>query len=346
MRYLILLSVLFAGLFACLLPQLALAQAASGGCRASQLPSSLGAKPAANSVAVNIASDQIVPVKQSDAPDATNSSTTLLANAAVFTGTWVSTLGYGAVVVNVASDQVSAANGLQIQFSTNANNVDDVFSAPFVDTTVGQTFAVPTKAQYYRVVYTNGGVTQAVFRLASILRMGELQGDIGDLADTLNPNDHAGITHTLTSGRTTGAGAAFADDTVKAASTAAAVTDTSRVVQLSPNQAQLTTPLNVQEVPLTAAGNAVSALGSATVTTAVVVKASAGNVYGLSVANGAATVCWVQFLNASSAPTLGTAIVFAVALPASGVVTIPPGTFALGNFSAGISMGIGLAATG
>ncbi len=98
--------------------------------------------------------------------------------------------------------------------------------------------------------------------------------------------------------------------------------------------------VNAVHLPSTAAGTALSASVKATVTASVNVKASAGNVYGVSVANGAAAVCWVQFINSASAGTLGTAVIFSVALPSSGVVTISPGTFALGNFSSGIAVGV------
>lgn len=96
----------------------------------------------------------------------------------------------------------------------------------------------------------------------------------------------------------------------------------------------------VEVVPDTASAVALTPSAKATLTTAVVVKASAGNVYGFSVTNGAASVCWIEFMNASASPVLGTAAIFSVALPASGTVNMGPGDFALANFSTGISVGI------
>lgn len=98
--------------------------------------------------------------------------------------------------------------------------------------------------------------------------------------------------------------------------------------------------VNAVQLPSTASGVALSSNHQATLTTPVNIKSSTGNVYGLSVANGAAAVCWVQFINASSGGTLGTNVIFSVALPSSGTLTLQPGTLALGAFSNGISVGI------
>lgn len=124
------------------------------------------------------------------------------------------------------------------------------------------------------------------------------------------------------------------DSQVRVLGNAGATLDAATNGAIPPNQAW------VVNSPTTAAGGAVTASVKATVTASVNVKASAGNVYGLSVANGAAAVCWVQFINSAGAGTLGTGVIFSIALPTSGVVTIPPGMFALSNFSAGIAVGV------
>jgi len=99
-------------------------------------------------------------------------------------------------------------------------------------------------------------------------------------------------------------------------------------------------------IPTTNSAVGLTATVKATLTTAVVVKASAGNLYGVLATNGAASVCWVQFLNTASSPALGTNVVFAVPLPVSGVVAAPPGALSMSNFSTGISIGISTTATG
>lgn len=81
-------------------------------------------------------------------------------------------------------------------------------------------------------------------------------------------------------------------------------------------------------------------------TTAVVVKASQGNLYGFVVTNGSTTaICYLEFINASSAPTLGTAVLYSIPVPASsttapGQVIVPPGYVPMNNFSTGISVGM------
>lgn len=82
-----------------------------------------------------------------------------------------------------------------------------------------------------------------------------------------------------------------------------------------------------------------AAPGAGSLTTSVNVKASAGNVYGMSVTNGAASVCWIQFINSAGAGTLGTGAIFSVALPASGTVNIFF-NFPVGGFTTGIAVGI------
>ena len=97
--------------------------------------------------------------------------------------------------------------------------------------------------------------------------------------------------------------------------------------------------VNNVALPSTAAGAACSLYSGATVTTAVVAKASAGNLYGCLV-NGGTSGNFLQFMNAGSSPTLGAASVFSIQIPSSGIISIPPGSFALSNFSSGISVGI------
>ena len=92
-------------------------------------------------------------------------------------------------------------------------------------------------------------------------------------------------------------------------------------------------------LPSAASGASCTLFSNSTVTTAVVAKASAGNLYGCLV-NGGTSGNFLQFINASSAPALGTAPVFSIQIPASGIISIPPGVFALDNFTSGISVGI------
>jgi hypothetical protein len=104
--------------------------------------------------------------------------------------------------------------------------------------------------------------------------------------------------------------------------------------------------VNNVALPSTAAGAALTATAESALTTAVVVKASAGNLYGFQVTNGAASVCYLQFINVASAPTLGTASTYSFAVPASGTLTLQPGSLPLSNYTAGISVGMSTAFNG
>jgi hypothetical protein len=76
------------------------------------------------------------------------------------------------------------------------------------------------------------------------------------------------------------------------------------------------------------------------------VKTSAGNIYGVSCAQTNASLTYVQFYNTAGTPTLGTSVVWFLAIPASGTLNIPPGTFALANFTTGIGIGASTTPTG
>jgi hypothetical protein len=104
--------------------------------------------------------------------------------------------------------------------------------------------------------------------------------------------------------------------------------------------------INTVPNPTNLAVGALTPSPQSALTTAVVVKASAGNIYGFQVTNGAASVCYLEFINAASAPSLGTAAVYSFAVPASGTLTLPPGSFALSRNGTGISVGMATAYNG
>lgn len=97
-----------------------------------------------------------------------NSSTSNLANGAVFTGTADDVTTYSEIRVSVFSSHASATNGLSLQQSSDGTNWDiaDVYT---VAASIGATFVVPRQARYFRVVYTNGGTLTTSFRLQTIL---------------------------------------------------------------------------------------------------------------------------------------------------------------------------------
>jgi len=86
--------------------------------------------------------------------------------------------------------------------------------------------------------------------------------------------------------------------------------------------------------------------GATDVNTTTNIKASAGNVYGVSCVNNNASACFLQFYNTSGSPTCGTSVVWALALPTSGTLNIPPGAVPLANHATGIGVCMGTTRTG
>lgn len=104
-----------------------------------------------------------------------NATTTPLAGNATFTGGWELARDYTTLTLAVFSDKASATNGLEVQWSSDAVNVD-VVDAYSITANVGASWTTVAKGIYYRVVYTNGATTQTAFRLSAILRQSGAPG--------------------------------------------------------------------------------------------------------------------------------------------------------------------------
>lgn len=111
-----------------------------------------------------------------------NSTTSVLAGGAVFTGVSDDSLNYNEIRISVITSHVSATDGLSIQQSSDNSNWDitDTYTIP---ATTGKTYSVPRQARYFRVVYTNGATLQTSFRLQTILNR------LGARVSSQRPND-------------------------------------------------------------------------------------------------------------------------------------------------------------
>lgn len=90
--------------------------------------------------------------------DATNTSTSNLTGGSTFTGGFVDLAGYEAVSVSVRVDQDSGSSGLVISWSDDGTNA--IISQSFTVLAIADfSEAIPRRARYYKVAYTNGGVT-------------------------------------------------------------------------------------------------------------------------------------------------------------------------------------------
>jgi hypothetical protein len=100
--------------------------------------------------------------------DANNSTTSQLTGAAVYVGTFTNALQWPCVGVSVVSDQISATNGLQVEWSWNGTTVQDQDNYS-ISAANGQQFTFGRKWPYYRIRYTNGATTTTTFTLGAVL---------------------------------------------------------------------------------------------------------------------------------------------------------------------------------
>jgi len=98
-----------------------------------------------------------------------NSTTTPLGIGGVFTGTAVDTIDFVTINIVAYSNVASATDGLSIQFSTDGTNWDLIETHTVSAATI-HTQLFRAKGRYFRIVYTNGGIAQTTFRLATLLK--------------------------------------------------------------------------------------------------------------------------------------------------------------------------------
>lgn len=171
-------------------------------------------------------------VATADSVSSVNSTTTPLSGNASFTGTGVSMLGYVAIEVLIFADQNSAANGVQIQFSSDNTNWDDASTYTYTSgnaaPNAGQVYIAPVRAQYCRVKYTNGSSAQTTFRLNTVFKTGHPTAETIPMSDVPTAfGSHGLLTKSAIVGKTTAGGGSFVDVKVNpsGALTAAVTTD-------------------------------------------------------------------------------------------------------------------------
>ena len=135
--------------------------------------------------------------------DPNNTSVVALGGAAVFTGTGTDVLIYGSVSIFVFADQNSATDGLSIELSSDGTNWD-IQDQHSIIANQAEVFILPRGSQFFRVVYTNGGVAQGAFRLESILNPWGVSGEIEELDVDIDAKDLALTTRSIIAGETPG----------------------------------------------------------------------------------------------------------------------------------------------
>jgi hypothetical protein len=142
-----------------------------------------GQQAMASSVPVVLASNQsAIPASLQGLVSTVNSTATPLGISGVFTGTSEDATAYNTIAVTVFSDVASAADGLQMQQSSNGTNWDNVdfYTIPAA---TGKTFKTDINAKFFRIVYTNGGTAQTAFRLQT------LYSATGHMGSSIRPQD-------------------------------------------------------------------------------------------------------------------------------------------------------------
>ena len=122
--------------------------------------------------------------------DVANSSSTPLGAGGVFLGAWFDTLNYNVMLLGVMSDQASATDGLDVEWSADGitETQDDRFT---IAANSGKVFTFSPANRYVRIRYTNGATPQGSFSLQLIHKKGGFKASSHRLGDSLVADDDA-----------------------------------------------------------------------------------------------------------------------------------------------------------
>ena len=151
-------------------------------------------------VGVGIAKSQLRTISAIDGLIPIETSTIAqLGNGAVWTSGIVDTKNYGIVIVSAHSDQVSATDGLSIEFSSDGTNWHwtDVFT---IAAGASKTFSVQPQARYMRIVYTNGVDTTTELDIITQLKPVYIKPSSHRIADSVSGQDDAELAKAILSG--------------------------------------------------------------------------------------------------------------------------------------------------
>jgi hypothetical protein len=132
----------------------------------------------------------------------TNNSTTDTLNAGIaYTGTFEELTNFGVIVITLKSDVASAADGLQVDFSTDGTVGGIVSCDNFtIPANTGKTFSFQAATKYYRVVYTNGGSNQTSFDLQTVLKPYYVKPSSHRINDAIIGEDDAELVKSVLTG--------------------------------------------------------------------------------------------------------------------------------------------------
>ena len=148
-----------------------------------------------NAINANITNSGIV--------DVNNSTSEILEADESFIGVATEIKDYGIIYVTTKSDVASATDGLSIQQSSDGTNWDHTDEYT-INANSGKTFSFQAGAQYFRVVYTNGGTIQGFFRLQTLLKKGNGKPSSHRVQDDITNDDDAELIKAVLSAKFNG----------------------------------------------------------------------------------------------------------------------------------------------
>ncbi len=135
-----------------------------------------------------------------------NSTTSTLGSGATYTGTGDDVSTYTSVTIQLDSSHNSATDGMKFQFSIDNSNWDAIHSFTYTAADGARHFQFGVHAQYFRVVYTNGGTNQTTFRVQTILHRNAPLTSIHRLVDSTDPDRSANIVKSAIIAQAAGSG--------------------------------------------------------------------------------------------------------------------------------------------
>lgn len=119
----------------------------------------------------------------------------------IFTGEWQDALNYVEIRVSVITDQNSAIDGLEIQWSDDGVTlVDGVEDNYTVLANKGKAFSTPRNWRYFRIIYSNGLVAQSRLQLTTQVDRFASKGSAHRIKDSIVADDDAILTKSVITG--------------------------------------------------------------------------------------------------------------------------------------------------
>lgn len=196
--------------------------------------------------------------------DSGNSTTATLTANSIFTGAWTDVSEYSNLSIMIFVDQISATNGLNFEYSSDATNVDDG-DAYTIPASNGQQISVPLTTRYYRIRYVNGTTNQGAFRMQAKLHTDRPKPSSMRSNDTVSTESDAELVKSIEMAK--------ADDGIFYDLTSSVITGTANtkrsldVTQVPTAVNYFSTPVQIRQTAATAANATVFSMRNAAAAT-------------------------------------------------------------------------------